>query len=165
MKYVNGYKKIDGNTIHKTAIIGKNVILGVGNTIMPFAVIGESGFIRDGVSKRALVNIGNNNQIGSHTSIMVGHEHEGHTIIGNNNLIMNYVNIGHNCKVGDDCEIGAGSIIGGFAKIGDQVKMKLHCTIRNRKVIGSGALIGMCSVVVSDVEVGSTIWGNPAKPK
>jgi len=128
--YNDKYINIDGNYIHETAIIGKNVEIGTGNVIMPYAVIGETGFIRDADNQKGKVVIGDNNKIGCHASIMTGEK--GETIIGNDNLIMNYANIGHDVKIKSNCEIGPGVIIGGHSTVDEEVKIKIGALIRNR---------------------------------
>jgi len=157
------YLEKNGNIIHSTAIIGENVKLGTNNLIMPFAVIGSAGFIRDFNESEGTIEIGNNNKIGCHTAIMAGEK--GITKIGSNNLIMNFVNIGHNTIIEDDCEIGAGTIIAGHVRIESDVKIKIACCIRNRSTIAKGLTIGMGAVVV-DKNInnnGLPVFGNPAK--
>ncbi len=156
-KYIN----TNGNYIHETAIIGKNVEIGTGNVIMPYAVIGETGFIRESEKHEGKVIIGDNNKIGCHTAIMTGEK--GSTRIGNNNLIMNYANIGHDVHIGNQCEVGAGVIVAGFAQVHDEVKIKNGALIRNRIQISRQALIGMGAVVINDVKEHQTVLGNPAR--
>lgn len=152
-------KRFPGNRIHSTAMINNNVRMGKGNTIMPYAVIGYPGFIRDAENFKGVVNIGNNNRIGCYVNIMVGKEDS--TYIGSNNLIMNHVNIGHNCVIENDCEIGAGTIVNGYATIKKEVKIKSRCVIRNRITIDNKCVIGQGSNVVKDIKEG-TYYGNPA---
>ena len=156
------YKKDkNNNLIHQTALISDNVILGKNNKIMPYSVIGESGFIRNSENASGKIIIGNNNIIGCHTAIMIGESDE--TIIGNNNLIMNYVNIGHNVKIDNNCEIGVGSKICGWAEISNNVMIKADCTIRNRKKIGENCLIGMGSNIVKDIDPNKKVLGSSIK--
>ena len=154
---------VEGNFIHKSAIIGENVTLGKNNVIMPFVVIGQPGFIRDMDKSESKIEIGNNNWIGNHAVIMAGKE--GKTVIGNNNMIMNYCNIGHNVVIGNNNEIGAKTIICGHTQIGSDNKIKVSVSIRNRISIGDNNLIGMGSVVVKDIWNHKIIYGNPAKLK
>ncbi len=159
--YNNKYINTDGNYIHETAIIGKNVKLGKGNVIMPYAVIGETGFIRDLDNQKGKVVIGDNNKIGCHVCIMTGEK--GNTYIGSDNLIMNYANIGHDVIVRSKCEIGPAVIIGGFSFVDDEAIIKIGALIRNRIDIGKRTLIGMGSVVVKNVKDFQTVLGNPAR--
>lgn len=158
--YDNDYINIDGNYIHKTAVVAENVELGKGNIIMPYAVIGEPGFIRGSETKGKII-LGDHNKIGCHCSIMAGEG--GETKIGSNNLIMSHVNIGHNTTIHNNCEIGAGTIIAGWVVVENGVHIKIGARVRNRKVIGANAVIGMGSNVVADVTKGKTVYGNPAR--
>lgn len=153
------------NQIHETAIIYDNVEIGKNNIIGAFAVIGSNGEIR-GVKQsdfQGKVIIGNDNVISEHVTIQRPFEKNKATIIGNNNILMAHSHIGHDAYIGDNCEISTTSIIGGYCKIENNVKIKLACIIRNRKTVGEGALVGMGSVVVKDVEPNDVVFGNPAK--
>jgi UDP-N-acetylglucosamine acyltransferase len=155
---------IDGNYIHKTAIIYPNVKMGKGNYIGAYTVIGSNGEIR-GVNQsdfKGFVTIGDNNVISEHVTIQRPFKAEA-TSIGNDNIIMAHAHIGHDVYIGNNCEVCTGSIIGGYSIIKDDVKIKLGVTVRNRLVIGNGSLIGLGSVVVKDVAPNSVVYGNPAK--
>lgn len=158
--YNDDYINTDGNFVHITAIVGNNVIMGRGNVIMPYAVIGQPGFIRGMKEYFGKVVMGDNNRVGCHASVMSGKE--GVTQIGDGNLIMNYANIGHDVKVGDKCEIGTGVIICGHAEVESESKINAGTVIRNRVKVRK-SLIGIGSVVTKDVEENTIIYGNPAK--
>lgn len=148
------------NLIHLTAIIGDNVKLGKGNIIMPYAVIGQLGFIRGAKKAEGKVLIGDNNHIGCHAVIMTGEK--GDTVIGSNNMIMHYVNIAHNVRIGNENEIGSQSVICGHTVIGHRNRIKVSCAIRNRLTIGSDNVIGMGSNVIDPIGDDGKWAGNPA---
>jgi UDP-N-acetylglucosamine acyltransferase len=163
----NDFINIDGNFIHKTAIVYPNVKLGKGNIIGAYSVIGSNGEIR-GIKQcdfNGYVEIGNNNVISEFVSIQRPSIEGKKTFIGNQNLIMAHSHIGHDASIGSGCEICSGSIIGGYAIIGDGAKIKLGVTIRNRKVIGNFSTIGLGSVVTKDIEPNTIAYGNPARQK
>ena len=165
--YNQDWINIDGNSIHKTAIIHPNIVLGKGNVIGAYCVIGGNGEIR-GVMQadfKGTVHIGNDNVISEHVTIQRPLKHGKSTMIGNENLIMAHAHIGHDAYIGNGCEICTSSVIGGFVTIYDRVKVKLNCTIRNRLIIGMDSIIGMGSVVTKDVPPFTTVYGNPAKQK
>jgi acyl-[acyl carrier protein]--UDP-N-acetylglucosamine O-acyltransferase len=162
--YNEDWINIDGNSIHKTAIIHPNVILGKGNTIGAFCVIGGNGEIRN-VKQSAFkgaVYIGNDNVISEFVSIQRPASLSA-TIIGNNNIIMAHSHIGHNAQIDNTVEICSGVIVGGYVQIKDFVKIKLGSVIRNRILIGERAIVGMGAIVIKDVEAGAVVIGNPAK--
>lgn len=162
--YEQDWINIDGNHIHRTAIIHPNVKLGKGNWIGAYTVIGSNGEIRGKDQKdfKGTVTIGDNNVISEHVTIQRPFENKD-TSIGSNNIIMAHSHIGHDAIIMDDCEICTGVIIGGYTVVESGVKIKLGTTVRNRLRIGSNSLIGMHSAVIKDVEKGSTVYGVPAK--
>lgn len=154
----------EGNDIHHTAIIYPNVIMGKGNKIGPYCVIGSDGEIRDCDEFKGIVVIGDNNVISELVTIQRPKDQGSVTEIGSNNILMAHSHVGHDVKIGNNCEISTSSVIGGYVEIGNNTKVKLNVTIRNRKKIGQNCLIGMGSVVVKDVDDNSVVVGNPAKP-
>lgn len=164
--YNNDWINIDGNSIHKTAIVHPNVKLGKGNVIGAYAVIGSNGEIR-GVNQndfKGRVVIGDNNVISEFVSIQRPFNEGEETFIGDNNIIMAHSHIGHDVLIYDNCEICSGTIIGGYAIIHSGVKLKLGVTVRNRIVIGDNVIIGLGSVVTKDIQEG-VAYGNPARVK
>jgi UDP-N-acetylglucosamine acyltransferase len=163
--YESDWINIDGNDIHRTAIIHPNVKLGTGNVIGAYCVIGGNGEMRNVDQKdfSGSVVIGNNNVISEFVSIQRPFNENGRTIIGNDNLIMAHSHLGHDVKIGNDCEICTGTVIGGYVEIYDGAKIKLKCVIRNRVKIGEFSIVGMGSVVTKNVTEYSTVYGNPAK--
>ena len=137
--------------------MGKNNIIGA------YTVIWSNGEIRGVENFEGIVEIGDGNIISELVTIQRPAIKNQKTVIGNNNIIMAHSHIGHDANIGSNCEISSGSIIGGYTTIEDHVKIKLGCIIRNRKTVKSHALVGMGSVVVKDVEKGTTVYGNPAK--
>jgi len=165
--YNSDFINVDGNDIHKTAIVYPNVKLGKGNVIGAYCVIGSNGEIR-GVKQsdfKGSVIIGDNNVISELVTIQRPKDLGSITSIGDNNIIMAHSHIGHDAKIGNDCELCTGTIIGGYASILDGAIIKLGSTIRNRKTVGVDSLVGMGSVVVSDVLDGAIVYGNPAKSR
>lgn len=163
--YNSDWINIDGNFIHKTAIIYPNVKLGTGNIIGPYCVIGGNGEIRNVKQSdfQGIVSIGDNNVISEHVTIQRPLEYMKKTIVCDNNIIMAHVHIGHDAYIGNNCEICTSSVIGGHVTVYDYAKIKLHSVVRNRLIIGKGALVGMGSVVTRDVPHDGIVWGNPAK--
>lgn len=163
--YDTEWINIDGNHVHRTAIIHPNVKMGTGNWIGAYTVIGGNGEIR-GVDQKGFkghVVIGDNNVISEHVTIQRPFEEGAKTLVHNDCIIMAHVHIGHDALLLDDIEVCSGVIIGGYAQIWHGAKIKLGAIIRNRIVIGIDAVVGMGAVVTKEVANNATVYGNPAK--
>jgi len=165
MNHENEWNEVNGNRIHKTAIVYPNVIMGTGNYIGPYSVIGANSEEREHNKEghKGNVIIGDNNFISEFVAIHRPFD-EGHsTIIGSRNKIMTHVHIGHHAEVKDDCEICPMSTLGGYCIIHSGARLKVNSTIRNRKIVGVNAVVGMCSAVTKNVPPYTTVYGNPAR--
>jgi len=173
--YNDQWISIDGNHIHKTAIIHPNVKMGKGNWIGAYTVIGSNGEMRvpkdfkgtlDDFQRsfKGFVNIGDSNVISELVTIQRPYLQTA-TSIGSGNIIMAHSHIGHDVFIGNNCEICTGTIIGGYTIIKDEVKIKLGVTLRNRLTIERGVTIGLSSAVTKDLPEGVIAYGNPAKIK
>jgi len=163
--YDTEWINLDGNHIHRTAIVHPNVKMGTGNWIGAYSVIGGNGEIR-GVDQRefkGIVWIGDNNVISEHVTIQRPYEENHMTCIGNQCLIMAHSHIGHDAIVESGVEVCSGSVIGGYAWVRPRAKIKLGAVVRNRVSVGEGAIVGMMSCVTKDVPDNATVYGNPAK--
>ena len=151
------------NKIHETAIIYDNVNIGVGNIIGAYTVIGSNGEIRGAKEFLGVVNIGSNNVISEHVTIQRPEKEGKSTDLGNNNIVMAHSHLGHDSKVGNNVEICTGTILGGYSTIKDGCRLKIGSLIRNRITVGTNSIVGMGSVVVSDIKNNEVVVGNPAK--
>lgn len=92
-----------------------------------------------------------------------------HVYIGNHaNLAPNVVvhagaKVESNCKVGEDTFVSLGAFVGADTIVGKTVFIGPNATLRDHIHIGDDAVVGMGSVVVSDVEKQLVVVGNPAK--
>lgn len=97
--------------INKTARIGTNVTMGIGNLVGAFttiaadAIIGDYNFIQSYTIIGHDVKIGSWNRIDSHVMCVGG------ISIGNENMIHTSAMLNHNVIVGDNAHIGACSFV------------------------------------------------------
>ena len=80
-----------------------------------------------------------------------------------------YSYVAHDCIIGDYVTFAPRVSCNGNVHIGDYAYVGTGAVIKqgdkNRPLtIGSGAVVGMGAVVTKDVEPGSTVVGNPARP-
>lgn len=158
-------ERFPGNDIHETAIIGPNVIMGVGNYIGPYCIIGfpaeHKGTWGNGCGS---VSIGNDNVITGHVTIDGSKEPYG-TRIADNCFIMKHAHVGHDCLISYNVIISCGAKIGGHAIILSESNIGLNAVIHQRQTIKNGVMIGMGAVVTAKLktEPFQTYAGNPAK--
>lgn len=152
------------NKIHRTALIADDVELGDNNIIGAYSVIGGYGGIMGDFGSKGKVIIGDKNIVHNHVEIKAPYRSD-LTMIGSHNLIMDYVNIGHDCRMEDHCVIASGSRVAGCCEIGSWASIGLNAVIRQRSKIGHTAMVGMGSLVMSDIEPEWVYIGQPAKKK
>jgi sugar O-acyltransferase (sialic acid O-acetyltransferase NeuD family) len=83
--------------------------------------------------------------------------------IGNHCVILPNTVISHDSKVGDYCLIGSNVTISGEVTIGSICYIGSGSKIRDNISVGQKSLVGLSSNVVSDVEEGVVVAGNPAR--
>lgn len=73
--------------------------------------------------------------------------------------------IGHDCTFGEFVTLSPGVNVSGNVKIGDRATLYSNSVIGPGVNVGSNAIVGAGAVVIRDVEPGSVVVGNPARPK
>lgn len=170
------------NIIHSTAVIDAKAVIGSGNYIGPYCVIGPN------------VKIGNGNRLEAFASIGSPAEHRnyffsppGAVEIGNENVIREYVtvnagtsgptrlmnkctllkgsHVGHDAQLENQCNLGCNAIVGGHTHLGIGANLGLSSVVHQNRVVGAYALIGMNSTVTKDVIPFSISFGTPSEVK
>ena len=180
-------------TVHRTAVLGKNVEIGAYTLIGPevkigegtkigphciisrWATIGKENKIYQGVSigappqdvkykgEKGEIIIGNKNLIREFVTIHLPSGEGGKTIIGNENFIMVHAHIPHNCKIGNQVVIGGYVGLAGYAEIGDQVTIGGLAGIHQFVRVGQLAMIGAQSKILQDIPPFMLAEGNPGQ--
>lgn len=159
------YRNFKGNLIHKTAIINwKNLIIGKGNTVGPYVLIGNDP---QHPSSKPLgkVIIGNNNIIREFVRINLPTKLKKKTKISNNCYIMSSSIIDHDCFIENNVIFASNVILGGNVYIMQKSQLGIAASIHQNQVIGSYTMIGMSCVITKQnlIYPGYTYVGNPAK--
>lgn len=132
------------NNIHSTAVIYDGVIIGSGNTIGAYCIIGAPP---EWKGKHSIGNviIGDNNVITGLVTIDSGAERT--TIIGNDCYLMKHSYIAHDCVLKDNITLSAGVKIGGYVTIEENTNIGMNATIHQKVIIPEGCMIGASSFV------------------
>ena len=161
MKYIN----IKGNLIHKTAVINwKKIIIGKGNIIGPYVVIGN--YAQHPQSKsNGFITIGNKNTFNEYCNIHLPTKLKKKTSIGNNNYFMNSTTIDHDCTIENNVTLSSNVILGGNIHIMSNAQVGMSVCIHQNQIIGSYSMIGMNSFITKKLKIfpGYTFYGKPVK--
>jgi sugar O-acyltransferase (sialic acid O-acetyltransferase NeuD family) len=71
--------------------------------------------------------------------------------------------VGHDTVVGDHSVLAPAAVLSGFVHVGPACYIGTSAAVRGRVRIGEGALVGMGTVVLRDVDAETTVVGNPAR--
>jgi sugar O-acyltransferase (sialic acid O-acetyltransferase NeuD family) len=80
-----------------------------------------------------------------------------------NSTINTMTIIGHDVTIGEDCSISSMVNLGGTVKVGARTYVGMGALIKEGVQIGDDVIIGMGSVVYSDIPSGMIALGNPAR--
>lgn len=156
----------EASSIHPTALIHHNAILGKRVSVGPFCTVGSAVKIGNACQLHAGSHVMGNTELGDNCSVLsgaiVGADLPGRTIIGCNNVIGYHAVVGVKCqdlkyKVGDECFL----IVGDNNDIREFTSIHRSSKSSDTTVIGDGNLImGSCHIA-HDCKVGlqSYCWG------
>lgn len=179
-------KSGNSNRIHRTAVIGENVTLGIGNYIGPFCVISDGVVLGnynwigagsqigaipehrkvDHFSAQALNDL-KGTQLGNGNIIREGVQiHQGllrPTIIQDDCFIMNQTYIAHDCFLGNSVTLASSVLLAGTVTVGSLVNLGMGSKVHQGISIGELVMAGMGSVITSDLPSFTKVYGVPAK--
>jgi UDP-N-acetylglucosamine acyltransferase len=88
----------------------------------------------------------------------------GHTIIGDDNLLMAYVHVAHDCHIGNNTIFGPHATLGGHVDVEDFANVSAGSAVHQFCRVGRHGFIGGYSVVTKDaLPFGRTIGSRPAR--
>ena len=159
------YQKIKGNYIHRSAVIDwKNLIIGKGNRIGPYVIIGGNAQ-HPRKKNNGKILIGDNNIVNEYCNIHRPTNNKKKTIIGNNNYIMNSTTIDHDCCLESNIVLSSNVVLGGNVHIMKGAQLGIKTIVHQNQLIGSFSMIGMGSIITKkkDIIPGYTFYGKPVK--
>ena len=103
------------------------------------------------------VHIGKGCYIGAYTIIAAD------AFIDDYNFIQSHTIVGHDVKIGKWNRIDSFVFLVGATSVGEGCMIHTRAMINHNVSIGDEAHIGACSMVITDVEEGTTVFGTPAR--
>ena len=159
------FKKIKGNFVHPTAVINwKSLIIGKGNTIGPYVVIGNQAQWKNKKNSGKII-IGNRNVFNEYTNIHLPTTLKKKTYIGNDNYVMNSTTIDHDCYIEDNVILSSNVVLGGNVYVMKHANLGIKSIVHQNQIIGSYSMIGMGSIVTKTKKIlpGYIYFGKPIK--
>tara|TARA_B100001121_G_scaffold300388_1_gene310181 strand:- start:80 stop:667 length:588 start_codon:yes stop_codon:yes gene_type:complete len=159
------FRKIKGNFIHPTAVINwKSLIIGKGNTIGPYVVIGNQAQWKNKKNIGKII-IGDHNVFNEFTNIHLPTILKKKTYIGDNNYIMNSSTIDHDCYLDNNIVLSSNVILGGNVHVMKYANLGMKTIVHQNQVIGSFSMIGMGSIITKNKKIlpGYLFYGKPVK--
>lgn len=159
----------DDTEIHHNVVIRNKTTIGKRCTIHSGVIIGEYGFgsiVNDEGGRTMLkhyggVEIEDDVHIGDNSVIIRGAIDN--TVIKHGVKMNTMVHIAHNDVIGENTMITSPVHVCGSVTIGRNCHIA-GAIIRNQRSVGDRSTVGLGAVVVKDVEEGTVVIGNPAKP-
>jgi UDP-N-acetylglucosamine acyltransferase len=153
----------EGSVVYHHATVEGHVLLGRGNRIFPYALIGGKTHDLKFKGGNPGLRIGDNNEFREYSTVHPATNDGDFTIIGNNNHILAYAHIAHDCVLGDDIVMSGHNALAGHVTVGDHAVIAWGCGIHQFCRIGTYAMIGAMSRNVKDVPPYMITEGQPAE--
>ena len=134
----------NGARVHRTAVVAEWVRLSPGVVVHPFALVGhlasQAKVLRHpGEAIRCLI-VGENTEIGPHTTIYGGADIGPDCLIGDGASIREHVIIGSRCIVGRNVCMNFKAWLGDDVRIMDGSFVAEWCEINHRTLLGAGVV-------------------------
>lgn len=141
-----------GTELKSHVVVQGDTVMGAGNTVFPFAVIGEiPQDLKFGGEKTKLI-VGDRNRIREGVTMNTGTAGGGGvTKVGDDCLFMTGAHVGHDAHVGNRVIMANQSALAGHCIVDDNVIIGGLSGIHQFVRLGKGAIIGAVTMVTNDV--------------
>lgn len=78
-------------------------------------------------------------------------------------FLQSSVIMGHDVKIGKFCQINSFAFLAGYVRVSNTGTINAGAKLLQNVVVEEHAIVGIGSVVISKVKMGTTVFGNPAK--
>jgi UDP-N-acetylglucosamine acyltransferase len=127
------------------------LVMGEGNVVHSYAVLGDDPQHLRYNGESGLVEIGDCNVFREHATVHRPATKGGVTRIGHRNYLMGSTHIAHDCVLGNHCILANASLLAGHCILGDNVCMSGHSAVHQFCRIGRLAMISGVSATGMDV--------------
>ncbi len=132
----------EGCELRVRAILWRNTVLGPGNVVHPYAVLGgdpqDKAYSEDAPG---WLFVGEKNIFREGVTISRGTDGDDPTRIGSRNFFMAQAHAAHNVQIGDDCVFPNTTMIAGHVRIGSKCIFSGGVGIHQFTVIGDGVMV------------------------
>ena len=156
-------ERYPGNDIHETAIIYEGVLMGTGNTIGPYCIIGGPPEWRGHYESSGRVVIGDGNRFTKLVTIDSGANRL--TLIGDGCTLLAGAHVGHDVQIGDGVTISCHALIGGNSMVGAGCNFGLGAVMHQGVYLPPRCMVGMNTTITkkTPLEEGVKYVGSPAR--
>jgi len=154
----------EGAKLISHVVVDGHTDIGAGAELFPFCTVGLAPQDLKYKGEPTRVSIGARTQIREHCSIHRGTATgSGHTIVGEDCLLMAVVHVAHDCVIGNRVVIANNVVMGGHCQIGDFSVIGGGAALHQFVRVGRGAMVGGVSGVEADVIPFGSVIGNRAR--
>ncbi len=154
----------DGAKLISHVVVDGHTSIGTQAELFPFCTVGMAPQDLKYHGEPTRCTIGARTQIREHASIHRGTATgSGHTIVGEDCLLMAVVHVAHDCVIGNRVVIANNVVMGGHCQIGDFSVIGGGSALHQFVRIGRGAMVGGVSGVEADVIPFGSVIGNRAR--
>jgi UDP-N-acetylglucosamine acyltransferase len=145
------------------AVIDGWTTLGEDNVVFPSAIIGTAPQDLRYTGQESYVTIGDRNVFREFVTVNRAYNHQGHTIVGNDNMLMAYTHVAHNCVLGNSIIMTNYVGLAGHVTVEDFAVLGGYAGVHQFVRIGRMAMVGGTAKVIKDIPPFATVDGQPAR--
>jgi len=154
----------DGTTLLSHVVIDGHTAIGKRCEIFPFACVGmKTQDLKYAVGNITYVEIGDDTVIREYATIHLGTKDGEATKVGSNCLIMSHCHVAHGCVLGNHVIMSSAAMIAGEVSIEDYAILGGKCGVHQFCRIGTHAMVGGMASIRQDVPPYMIVDGNPAE--
>lgn len=153
----------DGANLISHVVVDGHTSIGADAVLYPFSTVGMAPQDLKYKGEPTRCSLGARSQVREHVTIHRGTvTGSGHTIVGEDCLLMAGVHVAHDCELGGHVVVANNVLMGGHVTIGDFAVVGGGAAIHQFTRIGRAAMIGGMAGVEADVIPFGTVMGNRA---